>query len=464
MTWPAILLWLLIIAATFSRGPSLLYVFGATASFGTLQMVPGDAVGDVTLLPQSVCAACLVGKILVGRGNLARALMVAVDPARLGPLFLFLAYGILSAYAMPRLFMNMVEVVPVRLVASTERIDSPALLQPTGANFTQSAYLTLSIGIVLAFTLRGGQPDFQRHYLQAMLLSGAVLIATGLIDLFMGNAGLSDLLEPFRNASYSFLVDVSILDLKRVVGFMPEASYYGAACVGAAVSLAFLRPFFEPGLRNTLVPATVLGLIVMAALSTSSTAYVGLSIFAVVFAINWLRRFLNPHALARVGLYGEAFVVIAAALGLLLIIVLSPALLDPINAVLDEIVFHKDESYSYLQRSDWNSVGMRAFFATQGVGVGLGSTRTSNWCIAILSNTGIIGATLLASFIVRLFLERCRNGPCAAEFVMALKLSLLPGFVMAVLAGTTPDIGLGPGAILGLIASLTFYKSAVGVA
>jgi hypothetical protein len=154
MTWPAILLWLLIIAATFSRGPSLLYVFGATASFGTLQMVPGDAVGGVTLLPQSVCAACLVGKILAGRGNLARALTVAVDPARLGPLFLFLAYGILSAYAMPRLFMNMVEVVPVR--AGTQLSN---LLEPTGANFTQSAYLTLSIGVILAFTLRGGQPD-----------------------------------------------------------------------------------------------------------------------------------------------------------------------------------------------------------------------------------------------------------------------------------------------------------------
>ena len=102
----------------------------------------------------------------------------------------------------------------------------------------------------------------------------------------------------------------------------------------------------------------------------------------------------------------------------------------------------------------WTKVGMDAFFATNGLGVGLGSARTSNWYVAILSNTGIIGGTLLALFIVRLFLRRGPPEPGAAEFVAGLKFSLLPGFVMAALAGTTPDIGVGMGATFGLITSL----------
>ena len=83
-----------------------------------------------------------------------------------------------------------------------------------------------------------------------------------------------------------------------------------------------------------------------------------------------------------------------------------------------------------------------------------GSARTSNWYVAILSNTGIIGGTLLALFIARLFLRRGPREPGAAEFVAGLKFSLLPGFVMAALAGTTRDFGVGTGATFGLITSL----------
>src|SRR5580693_50286 len=150
--------------------------------------------------------------------------------------------------------------------------------------------MALSIGVTLAFTLVGGGTNFQRHYLQAVLLGGIRLIGTGLVDFLLATAGLADLLEPFRNASYALLVDVEAAGAKRVVGLMTEASAYGASCVGAAASLAFLRPCFPNVLRDLIVPATILGLIAMAVLSTSSTAYVGLGVFGVVYALNWLRR------------------------------------------------------------------------------------------------------------------------------------------------------------------------------
>jgi hypothetical protein len=192
----------------------------------------------------------------------------------------------------------------------------------------------------------------------------------------------------------------------------------------------------------------------MAVLSTSSTAYVGLGVFGVVYALNWLRRLLSPSVLARNGLKWEAVAAIAAFLVFLFVLALTPRLLDPVFDTVNELVFQKSQSNSYIERNMWTKVGMDAFFATNGLGVGLGSARTSNWYVAILSNTGIIGGTLLALFIVRLFLRRGPPEPGAAEFVAGLKFSLLPGFVMAALAGTTPDIGVGMGATFGLITSL----------
>jgi len=235
---------------------------------------------------------------------------------------------------------------------------------------------------------------------------------------------------------------------------MPEASAYGPSCVGAAASLAFLRPCFPNGLRDLIVPATTLGLIAMAVLSTSSTAYVGLGVFGVVYALSWLRRFLSPSALARNGLKWEAVATIAAFLVFLFVLALTPRLLDPVLDTVNDLVFQKSQSNSYIERTMWTKVGMDALFATNGLGVGLGSARTSNWYVAILSNTGIIGGTLLALFIARLFLRRGPREPGAAEFVAGLKFSLLPGFVMAALAGTTPDLGVGMGATFGLITSL----------
>lgn len=64
----------------------------------------------------------------------------------------------------------------------------------------------------------------------------------------------------------------------------------------------------------------------------------------------------------------------------------------------------------------------------------------------------------MALFIGRLFLPGRPTEPRAAEFVTALKFSLLPGFVMAGLVGTTPDFGVATGAVFGLITSLASAK------
>ena len=76
MSWPAAVLWVLMIAAVLSRGPSLLYLLMITGAFGSLQMLPFN--GGVNLLPQSACAALFVCKALIQRGNIDKITVKAL--------------------------------------------------------------------------------------------------------------------------------------------------------------------------------------------------------------------------------------------------------------------------------------------------------------------------------------------------------------------------------------------------
>ncbi len=450
MTWPAVVGWIVIAFGLVIRGPFLLYAFFAFGAFGTLNMIPHESVGGLNMSGQAFCAFFLIFKILLEGNNAHRAIEAALDPGRLGVLILFLVYAIFSAYVLPRLFEHRVLIIPITVIGP-----APVPLEPSMANVTQSAYMTLSVAMTLAFAIAGQSAEFRNHYLKAMLFGGVVLIATGLIDMVTASSGLADLLKPFRTIDEAnLLIDDHVGDMKQVVGLMAEASAYGGTCTAAAVGLAMLRACFPESLRNGVVPLVIAGLVVMSALSTSSTAYVGLAVFAAVFAFNWLRRALDPQALNAEGLALEAWGVIAAAFAALLVICVAPALLDPVYAVVNEVIFNKASSSSYVERTMWTRTGLDAFFATGGLGVGLGGARTSNWYVAVLANTGVVGATLLAFFIIQLFLHRCPTGREGREFMAGLKLGLLPNALMVALAGTTPDFGVSVGAQFGLILGL----------
>lgn len=192
MTWPAVVALILMFLAMLSRSPYfLLYLFFGLAPFGSLSML-GDT-GGVNILPQSVCGVLLVCKLLLAKGQIPRAFDVAIDPAKLGFLFAFLFYALFSAYVMPRFFAHMMEIVEMNPVNP-----GVSLLQPAMANYNQSAYMMLSVGIALAFAVYADQANFRRHYIQALWVMGVVAVATGLADLFMAG-------RPGRSSSRSRL-------------------------------------------------------------------------------------------------------------------------------------------------------------------------------------------------------------------------------------------------------------------
>jgi hypothetical protein len=451
MTWPGIVALALIAVCLVPRSPlPLLYLSFMLSTVTTLSINPSE--GGTNILPGSICAACLVCKIVLVPERLTKAVNAAVEPAKLSILFVFLTYALFTAYVLPRLFARMVEVVPINAESNW-----PVALTPISANYSQSAYLALSAGVVLALFLKGESRSFRCHFVKAVLVGGLSLIAAGIADFALTSSGHSDLLEPFRNAKYALLTDVSIAGDKRIVGLMPEASAYGSACVISVAVLAFLRPCLENRwLRDFFAPLVIAGLVTMAAGSLSSTAYGGLGIFAAVYAANWTRRALDGDAPARSGLKWEAIVAVTALVLILVVLALASDLMTPVYERLDALIFRKAETSSFEDRARFTKTAMDAFFATHGLGVGLGSVMTSNWFVGILSSTGFFGAALLFGFILRLYILRCTSpDPRTKEFAMALKFALVPYFAMMAVAGSTPDFGFIAASMMGLLASLT---------
>ena len=280
------------------------------------------------------------------------------------------------------------------------------MLSPVTANFTQLGYVTLSVLTAFAVMLMADEPGFTRTLLTSVLAGGIVTVVTGLIDIAAVSTGLEGLLEPFRNADYAYITGAEIAGVRRVVGFTPEASTYGNICVQFVAAIALLRTLYAEGRQRVLATACVASLGVLALLSTSSTAYLGLAVLAAVYAANWIRRAISSSSLGQSGLVSELLVGLGLAVALLVIWVFNANFFDPLINLVDEQIFNKPLSSSFYERSFWNTTAWNAVLSTWGLGVGFGSTRTSNWFAAVVSNAGLLGAVFMALFLVQTFLKR----------------------------------------------------------
>jgi len=208
--------------------------------------------------------------------------------------------------------------------------------------------------------------------------------------------------------------------------------------------------------------ATVTGvsLIVMALLSTSSSAYAGLAILGAAIILNVGRRMISVSRVSRSGLGLELVAVFASFVVILAALIVQPEVFDPLLRIVDEIIFNKATSDSYLERSFWNQIGWNAFWSTYGLGVGLGSTRTSNYFIAVISNTGFLASGCFFIFLLQTFFRRSFASIQSSELVSALKFTIIPSLGMAALGSATPDFGPDLGLIFGAITGLSLQAGA----
>ncbi|GJD37205.1 hypothetical protein FMGBMHLM_4132 [Methylobacterium aerolatum] len=439
----------MIIAAAFSRGPWLIYIMFASGAFGMLQMAPGDG-GGLNVLPQAACAAVFVLKVLSQPGNIPRAVDAALDPYRIGLLTAFTLYGVIGSYCLPRLFAELAYVVPV----SSDVVGGTEVLRPSKGNITQSCYLLLSYGTTLAFCIIGATKEFRRHYALANLYAGMTIIITGMMDAVLYSVGLSDLLTPFRTATYVLISEAEIEGVKRVIGLMSEASAYGGLCIGTGGALIFLLPFFHKGRESLVAAATAMLLLVMGVLSTSSGAYVGFAILCGIYGVHMLVRLASRddrearRSRIELGLLSAAGLIVLGAF------IVQPSLFDFAFDMVDKLVFQKSVTASYIERTSWTRAGWEAFLDSGTMGVGIGSIRVSNWSVSILGSTGLFGALLMFGFLVQQLVFKPRKAsPEVQRYNTAVQLSLLPLLAIAQLSATMPDLGVSVAAALGVLAA-----------
>ena len=439
MNFPALIFWLVILCSFWARPGTVLVLLLASLPFASLSLLPIEITGGMTLLPQMMFAVVLILKVVSPHAmTLSPKFLSTLQLRSLGYLTIFLLIGIVATLIMPRLFLGQVVVFPTRVSWIAD------LLSPSQANFTQSGYVTLSVMTALAVTMMADEPGFTGTLLKALLAGGTVCVVTGLIDVAAASTGMESLLEPFRNAEYSLLTNDAVgSGMRKVVGLTPEASAYGPICVEFAAAIGLLRTVYAEGHQRMYATIVAVSLVLMALLSTSSTAYGGLAVLGLVYAAHWVRRAAYPSALAQSGILGELLVGLSLIIALLLILIAHANLLNPLLNLIDEQIFNKPQTSSFYERSLWNSTAWDALVSTWGLGIGFGSTRTSSWFAAVVSGAGFVGAAFMGVFLVQTLARRSISRiVLSVEIMTALKLSLVPALVMVGITAPGPDFGL----------------------
>jgi hypothetical protein len=453
--WPELVLWVLYFVGVFSRGPMLLYVFSVTVIFGGLSMLPPQVSG-LNIPAQSTCGGFLLLAILLRADNLVVALRQAVDVRKLGLLAFFGAYVIYTVIAFPRLFQGQV------MLYALNQAKAPSPLHPTAANFDQLVYMLIAISMTFAIAAASRSEIFRGHFLRSILLAASALVISGFIDLVFTFAHANALLTPFHNATYRSLDVTAVAGVPRITGFMPEASIFGSWSVSFLSFMVFNGGVFSPSARRRLVPMLIFGLIVMSLMSTASTAYAGLFVLTLVYLGKLFYDLVLVRLSGTTPLRRLFYFVLTIVLLVAVFVAVTPFVWSKVLKLLNAILFEKTMSSSYLERSRWTAAGVQAIIATHGIGVGVGSVRTSSWLVNIVASTGVLGTLLFFGFVARVSYRAATNpNPDDRRVAINILLSLLPYAAMTCVSGTTPDPGMWAMSLLGFVYGLRLRRAPV---
>ncbi len=329
--------------------------------------------------------------VVPGSGQM-RATVHAVEAN--GWLLVFVVYGLVMAFAGPRLFAGQFAFAPLRAETGatyTSRLSfllATRSFEPSPQNMTSSIYL---VGTLVAATVAHvacKAPAGRMTLVRTMVLVGIVHCLFGVLSVVGRGTAINDVLGFFRNGSYAQLTQ-DVEGISRMSGISTEPSTYAAFGVIWFVFLAecWLRRV-NPWLTGT--AAACLGAALLA--STATTAYVGLAAW---FGLVGLRSLFVPGAMPADRALWLAVLGLGAVVAGSLVLLWQPQLVDRIMLFSQHILVDKLSSESGIQRRFWALQGYHAFIGTYGIGVGPGSFRSSSLFTAVIGCVGAVGALAL---------------------------------------------------------------------
>jgi hypothetical protein len=409
--------------------------FIVAALFGSAAAI---IIGSANIQPAHLLLAFVAGKALTRRYETDVAIRATRFPQ---PGFWFMClvlYGIISAVLTPRLMAGMTEIIPL---GTSEYADTGTTvpLGPVSSNFTQTVYLVADfICFIVILAIASTRAGFLT--ITAALVAyaaGNVLLA--LLDIVTYTTGTQWLLEFMRNAQYTLHNEEQVTGFKRIVGSFPEASAFANSTIAA---LGFTGTMWLCRRRSTLTGTLAIASLILLVFSTSSAGLAAAPpVLIIMYATALMHYGFNLHSTPyrSTALLCAPLLVTAATLA----VMLDDGASESVRNYLDALIFNKPTSASGIDRANWNAVAIQNFLDSYGLGVGLGTVRTSSFPLALLSNVGIPGAVFYLLFVGSAFL-RSRGSPHTfpADVRLAARNACLGVIIGQTFAAPTVEQGL----------------------
>jgi len=389
------------------HGLAIMAVLGAAAAM---------LIGAANIQPGHVMLVFLAFGMLSRRREAAAALR-ALHPNEPGFWFTCLvAYGVASAFLMPRVFAGITEIIPLGTTAFDDT-GSTVPLAPVSSNVTQSLYLSTTLLCLVTLTAIAATREGFSAVFNALLACCVANTVFAVLDIATYATGTQELLGFIRNARYTLHTDSEIAGMKRIVGSYTEASVFARSTLGV---LGFTGTLWLCGVRPGLT-GTIAGLsLALIVLSTSSTGLAGAPVMLLLLYAFAIARLVLGDAARQAAIFALGAPVIGSAIVLLLL--LDADATAKIYGYVDLVVLNKASSDSGIERSSWNVISFQNFLDSWGLGVGLGTARASSFAVALLASVGVPGALFYAVFVYECFLRpRGQPGSLEADIAVAAR-------------------------------------------
>jgi hypothetical protein len=247
---------------------------------------------------------------------------------------------------------------------------------------TQSAYLYLGVIMTAVVAYSLGDPDIRRKSFTAFRYGGIFVATWGILQLLMGYAGIEYPSWIFNNSVSDFagLFDQKLAGgVHRISSVSVEPSFLAFSLVHVFAFSSTRMAWGGAAARRVELPAVLItGACLM--LSTSTTAYVGLLVCAVILMI------AQPVRMTILG-------AIVALLGMLMLLYFSG-----FATVLDEVTLSKLDTWSFRDRFANTQHNWETFLQRPVLGSGWGSAQDSLPAL-LLANAGLIGFVIFIATI-----------------------------------------------------------------
>lgn len=419
-----------------------------SALFGGSAAIVLPALGGSSMPPVQFALMFTAMRVLVPGGGQLIPLREALRDN--GWLIAFATYGIAIAMIGPRLFDGKIDVTPLRGLTDARYTSQGAYIYATkplafsSQNITTAIYLGGTLLTALVAHVVCSRETGRATLVRVAAVIGLIHGLLGFMSVASVGTPVEAVLGLFRNGNYAQL-EHSYRGFVRMTGIWPEASSY------ASFAFVWFVFVFECWLRRIDVRWTgaAAGILAMALVfSTSSSAYVGLALYA---AIMLSRTLLLPGSVPidrLLWMAGGLLLVVIATTGLM---IWKPVIATQFAELLQHMTFDKSGSLSAQQRGFWAWQGLHAFAVSHGIGIGAGSFRSSSLLGAILGSMGVIGIVTFLAHVFHAFkplrrsthmvLSGANGADLAAATGGAAAWAMLMGLMIASLGSPSCDPG-----------------------